>query len=123
MRYDNNKPSLSESFMGWLMGDDKPTTDLTREAKVIEVRLRIIRTLKHGGVVEGAPLLLRVARTAALEDLWYLRPEIMQTLTALQGDARAHRIMTGDIAPLFAGSLPAPLLKQNKIRSRLHRTA
>ncbi len=118
MWFHKDKPSLSESLMGWLMGEDKPTTDLTREAKVIEVRLRIIRTLKQCGLAEGAPLLLRVARTPALEDLWYLRPEIMQTLSALHGDATARSIMTGDIAPLFMGSLPAPLLKQNSVSTR-----
>lgn len=120
MRHQKDKPSLSESFMGWLMGEDKSTDDMSKEAKVIEVRLRIIRTLKQRGLVEGAPLLLRVARTAALEDLWYLRPDIMQTLSELHGDENARRIMAGDITPLFQGSLPAQLLKQNGARRRTH---
>ena len=123
MWYHKDKPSLSESFMGWLMGEDKPTTDLTREARIIEVRLRIIQTLKQRGLAEGAPLLRRVARAAALEDMWYLRPDIMQTLSALHGDATARSIMTGHITPLFAGSLPTQLLKQNRVRARMQHRA
>ena len=118
MGQHRDKPSLSESFMGWLMGEDKSTDDMSKEAKVIEVRLRIIKTLKQRGLADGAPLLHRVARTLALEDLWYLRPDIMQTLSALHGDEKAHSIMTGDITPLFVGSLPAPLLKQHGVRGR-----
>ena len=120
MGRNQDKPSLSESFMGWLMGDDKTLDDLSKEAKVIEVRLRIIKTLKQRGLAEGAPLLHRVARTLALEDLWYLRPDILQTLSALHGDEKAHSIMTGDITPLFEGSLPAPLLKQHSVRGKRH---
>ena len=123
MRQYKDKVSFSESFMGWLMGGDNSTDDMSKEAKVIEVRLRIIQTLKQRGLVEGAPLLRRVARASALEDLWYLRPDIMQTLSELHGDTRARSIMTGDITPLFAGSLPAPLLKQNRARTRKHHSA
>ena len=120
MGQHRDKPSLSESFMGWLMGDDKSLDDMSKEAKVIEVRLRIIKTLKQRGLDEDAPLLRRVARTQALEDLWYLRPDILQTLSALHGDEKAHSIMTGDITPLFEGSLPAPLLKQHRVHRKTH---
>ena len=120
MRHEKDKPSLSESFMGWLMGEDKTTEDMSSEAKVIEVRLRIIKTLKQRGLAEDALLLRRVARAPALEDLWYLRPDIMQTLSALHGEAKARGIMTADITPLFAGSLPAQLLTQNRVRRKTH---
>ena len=120
MRHQKDKPSLSDSFMGWLMGEDKSTGDMSNEAKVIEIRLRIIKTLKQRGLTEGAPLLLRVARTPALDDLWYLRPDIMQTLSALHGEVTARSIMTGDITPLFARSLPTQLLKQHRIHRRTH---
>ena len=120
---ETKKTSLSESFMGWLMGEDKSTDDMSNEAKVIEVRLRIIKTLKQRGLAEGAPLLLRVARTPALEDLWYLRPDIMQTLSALHGEVKARSIMAGDITPLFAGSLPTQLLKRHSVRTRTHHSA
>jgi hypothetical protein len=120
MRHQKDKPSLSDSLMGWLMGDDNSTDDMSNEAKVIEVRLRIIKTLKQRGLADGAPLLLRVARTPGLEDLWYLRPDIMQTLSVLHGEAKARSIMTGDITPLFAGSLPTQLLKPHLVRTRTH---
>ena len=120
MGQHRDKPSLSESFMGWLMGDDKSLDDMSKVAKVIEVRLRIIKTLKQRGLADGSPLLHRVARTLALEDLWYLRPDILQTLSALHGDEKAHSIMTGDITPLFEGSLPAPLLKQHRVHRKTH---
>ena len=123
MRHQKDKPSLSESFMGWLMGEDKTTEDMSSEAKVIEVRLRIIKTLKQRGLAEDALLLRRVARAPALEDLWYLRPDILQTLSALHGEAKARGIMTVDITPLFAGSLPAQLLKQNRVRRKTHHGA
>ena len=118
MRHQKDKPSLSESFMGWLMGEDKSTDDMSSEAKVIEVRLRIIKTLKQRGLAEGAQLLQRVARSPAMEDLWYLRPDIMQMLTALHGEAKAGSIMKADITPLFEGSLPAQLLKQHRVRGK-----
>ena len=120
MWYQKDNFSLSESFLGWLMGEDKPTNDLTREARVIEVRLRIIQTLKQRGLAEAAPLLLRVARAPALEDLWYLRPDIMHTLSSLHGEAQAHSIMKGDITPLFRGSLSTQLFKQPSVRLTQH---
>jgi hypothetical protein len=105
MWYQKDKFSLSESFLGWLMGEDKATLDASEEARVIEVRLRIIKTLKQRGLAEGAPLLCRVARAPALEDLWYLRPDIMQALSSLHGERQAYGIIARHITPLFAGSL------------------
>lgn len=116
--WHRDKPSLSESFLGWLMGEDKPTIDHAREARVIEVRLRIIQTLKQRGLADGAPLLLRVARAPTLEDLWYLRPDIMQTLSSINGETRACRIMTRHITPLFVGSMSAQLFRQPSLRAR-----
>jgi hypothetical protein len=112
MWLQKDKFSLPESFLGWLMGeggDAKSTQDMTQESRVIEARLRIIKTLKQRGLAEGAPLLRRVARAPALEDLWYLRPEIMQSLSSLHGETQAHSIMTSHIAPLFTGSLSAQM--------------
>lgn len=122
MWHQKDKFSLSESFLGWLMGEDKCTSDLTQEARVIEVRLRIIQALKQRGLAEGAALLSRVARAPALEDLWYLRPDIMQALSSLHGEAQAHSIIKEDITPLFKGSLSTQLFKQHRIRRAQHAT-
>jgi hypothetical protein len=123
MSHQKDKISLSESFLGWLMGEDKSTQTLTQESRVIEVRLRIIQTLKQRGLAEGAMLLRRVARAPALEDLWYLRPEIMQALSSLHGETHAHSIMTSQITPLFAGSpaLQAPTTTGNRSALRARR--
>jgi hypothetical protein len=129
MWHQKDKFSRSESFLGWLMGDgneggcgaDDPSTEsMTQESRVIAARLRIIRTLKQRGVPEGAPLLRRVARAPALEDLWYLRPEIMQALSSMHGETHAHSIMTSHIAPLFAGSLSSQVRTQHGTRGALH---
>ena len=114
------KPRLSDSFLGWLMGEDQSARDLTHEAKLIEVRLRIIKTLKQRGLDEDASLLRRVARSPALEDLWFLRPDIMQTLSSLHGETRACNIMTSLITPLFAGLLSTQLLRQHSVRGAQH---
>ena len=116
MWHQKDKFSLSESFLGWLMGEDKCTNDLTQEARVIEVRLRIIQTLKQRGLAEGAALLSRVARAPTMEDLWYLRPDIMQALSSLHGETQAHSIMACHITPLFKGSLSTQLFKQHSVR-------
>ena len=110
-----DKPGLSESFWGWLMGQDKATLDLGSEARVIEVRLRIIGTLKQRGLADTSPLLGRVARAADLQDLWYLRPDIMQSLSSLHGEAQAWHIMTRIITPLFAGLLPRKMLRHHRL--------
>jgi hypothetical protein len=129
MWFQKDKSSLSDSFLGWLMGEEgeedeagepgkaggcKSTPDMGRESRLIEARLRIIKTLKQRGLAEGAPLLRRVARAPALEDLWYLRPEIMQCLSSLHGETQAHSIMTSHIAPLFAGSLSTHIRKPHR---------
>jgi hypothetical protein len=125
MWFQKDKFSLSESFLGWLMGDgaeggyDKSTQDMGHESRVIEARLRIIKTLKQRGLAEGAPLLRRVAQAPALEDLWYLRPEIMQCLSSVHGETQAHSIMTSHITPLFAGPLSNQVRKQHGARRAL----
>lgn len=112
---------LSDSFLGWLMGEDPSTHGMTQEARLIEVRLRIIKTLKQRGLAEeGSALLSRVARTPALEDLWYLRPDIMQALSSLHGETQARRIMTSHITPLFVGSVPAQLFRQRSAPRAQH---
>jgi hypothetical protein len=129
MWHQKDKFGLSESFLGWLMGDganegggadDTSTQSMTEESRVIAARLRIIKTLKQRGLPESAPLLRRVARSPALEDLWYLRPEIMQALSSLHGETHAHSIMTRHIAPLFAGSLANQVRTQHGTRGALH---
>jgi hypothetical protein len=126
MWYQKDKFSLSESFLGWLMGEgddggnNKSTQEMNDESRVIEARLRIIKTLKQRGLAEGAPLLRRVARAPAMEDLWYMRPEIMQSLSSLHGEAQAHAIMTSHIAPLFTGSLSTQMRKQHSPGRALH---
>ena len=113
-----NKFSLSESFLGWLMGEDPSTANASEEARVMEVRLRIIKTLKQRGLADGTALLRQVARAPALEDLWYLRPDIMQALSALDGETRASSTMTRHITPLFVGSMSAQLFRQPNLRAR-----
>jgi hypothetical protein len=120
MLHPKDKFSLSESFLGWLMGVDKCANDLTQEARVIEVRLRIIQTLKQRGLAEPAPLLLRVARAPAIEDLWYLRPDIMQALSSLHGETQASSIVASHITPLFVGSLSSQLFKQRRALGARH---
>jgi hypothetical protein len=110
MWHRKDKVKLSESFLGWLMGEDKSTHGMSQETRTIEVRLRIIQTLKEAGLAEGAALLNHVARAPAMEDLWYLRPNIMQALSSLHGETHARRIMTSLITPLFVGSVPTHLL-------------
>jgi len=118
MRYQKDKFKLSESLLGWLMGDHRfPPNAASDEARVIEVRLRIIKTLKQHGVAEGAPLLCRVARARAMEDLWYLRPDLMRALSSIDGETRAQSIMTSHITPLFVGSLSTQLFRQTGLRA------
>jgi hypothetical protein len=119
MWHQKDKVSLSESFLGWLMGED-PSQDASDEARVIEVRLRIIKTLKQHGVAEGTPLLCRIARAPSVEDLWYLRPEIMQTLSSLDGETLARSIMKRHITPLFVGSLSTQLFRPPSLRATQH---
>jgi hypothetical protein len=120
MWHQKDKFSLSESFLGWLMGEDKSTQNLAKEARVIEVRLRVIQTLKQRGLAQGAPLLHRVAQAPGMEDLWYLRPDIMQSLSSLHGETQARSIMTSDITPLFAGSVSTQMLKPHRTPRAMH---
>ncbi|WP_309681016.1 hypothetical protein [Polaromonas sp.] len=115
MKYRNDKPKLSESFWGWLMGQDKATEGLSNEARALEVRLRIISTLKQRGLTDSSPLVHRVANSPNLQSLWYLRPEIMLELSSLHGEAQARSILADHITPLFAGLLPKGLFRRSSI--------
>lgn len=111
MWYQKDKPRQSESFWGWLMGQDKASESLSGDARAQQVRLRIIITLKQRGLADPSPLISRVASCHDLPSLWYLRPEIMMALSSLHGEVQARSIMTEHITPMFAGQLPKALFR------------
>ena len=115
MWFRKDKPKLSESFWNWLMGQDKSSQDLNSVALTVEVRRRIIKALKQGGVLNDSPLLGRVVNARDLETLWHLRPEIMRELSSLHGETQARNIMSRKITPLFAGLLPKGLFRRSGI--------
>ncbi|MEY4883367.1 MAG: hypothetical protein RIS34_1221 [Pseudomonadota bacterium] len=73
-----------------------------------EIRVAMLNCLGDSGCV-AFPLTERKVRFARdVQDLWYLRADVMAALSAMQGE-RVARQKVEDISPKFRGLLPRSL--------------
>ena len=110
MKTGHSKWALTESFWGWVKRAELGGKGAVTTAQLETVRQRILMALLRGGVSGHSRTIQRVIEAPKLLDLWYLRSEVMGTLSHQQGEAVASRMMA-EISRFFTGLLPPGLAK------------
>ena len=103
-----NRPNLRNNLHD-LLGRDKPSsTAWVRDQGLEEVRRAMLHSLKGLTGCEVARMNMRLRYAADIEALWYLRSDLLHTLTLLRGEATAQTVLDR-ITPMFQGQLPLSL--------------
>ena len=106
MRWNN--PNLRNNLQG-LLGRDKPSsTAWVRDQGLEEVRRAMLHSLMGLTGCEVARMNMRLRYAGDIEALWYLRSDLLDTLTLLRGEATAQTVLDR-ITPMFQGQLPLSL--------------
>ena len=103
-----NKPNLRNSLHGLLGRDAPASTSWVRNHGLEEVRYAMIQCLVGLGGSEVARMNMRLRYAGDIEALWYLRSDLLDTLTLLRGEAIAQTVLDR-ITPMFQGQLPLSL--------------
>lgn len=75
------------------------------EDRLEAIRQAMLDSLAGAGVVPSGQIERRILFACDAESLWYLRPELLQEIATLRGEATARRRIDR-ISALFAGLLP-----------------
>ena len=100
--------ALTESFWGRVKSEDPGLGGMVYEEQVEAVRQRILGALLRAGLSGHSKLIERVILAPELMDLWYLRSDVMHTISQQQGEAEAGRRLA-EISRFFIGMLPPGL--------------
>jgi hypothetical protein len=95
------KTSLRNSFFGWLANEAVPESGLDLEV----VRKAMLQTLEQGAGETHAAIERKLLFAHDIDQLWYARPDLMNALAAIKGEAAARACMD-DITGLFQSSNP-----------------
>ena len=78
----------------------------TTHAQVLEnIRRAMLQSMGDPDVSSGSVVQLRVTYAESLQDLWYLRGDVMANISAAKGESVA-RTNIAEISELFKGKLP-----------------
>ena len=103
-----NKPNLRNNLQG-LLGRDKPSsTAWVRDQGLEEMRRAMLHSLMGLTGCEVARMNMRLRYAGDIEALWYLRSDLLDTLTQLRGETSAQTVLDR-ITPMFQGQLPLSL--------------
>ena len=103
-----NKPNLRNNLHD-LLGRDKPSsTAWVRDQGLEQVRRAMLHSLMGLTGCEVARMNMRLRYAGDIEALWYLRSDLLDTLTLLRGKAIAQTVLDR-ITPMFQGQLPLSL--------------
>ncbi len=90
-----------QSFLGSLSTKGTPQSDSTIES----IREAMLDALGVTGASQYPVIQLRISYANDVQDLWYLRGDIMAALASLEGEGPA-RTKLSEISDLFRGLLP-----------------
>jgi len=102
MRWE--KTSLRNSFFGWIGQDPKPAPAERIEA----VRKAMLEALEGSDLVVNKVLERKLLFAKDIGELWYARPDLMNTVAARVGEAHARECLAG-ITALFEGLQPGSI--------------
>lgn len=75
---------------------------------ITEIREAMLKVLGERGAQAFPVIQLRVTYADDVQDLWYLRGDVMAAIADLHGEAEARRALAS-ISTMFAGLLPRGL--------------
>jgi hypothetical protein len=78
------------------------------QAALEDIREAMLDGLSVTGAVSASKLELKVLHAIDLHDLWYLRGDVMEAISAISGEAQARRKLD-EISAMFRGLLPKGL--------------
>lgn len=99
--------TLVTGMQNLFSGFDK-TQALRTESALEDIREAMLEGLGVSGDVAVSKLERRVTHAADLQDLWYLRGDIMAAIAAADGEALARQKLN-QISDMFKGLLPKAL--------------
>jgi hypothetical protein len=112
-------PALRTSLMALLQGKSQPIEppgDTTTLAQSDLIRELMLDALGADADRSHGPLCFRIRYADEVQDLWYLRSEWLQAVSAAQGEKRArewlqemNHLFVGFVPEGFTASRPAPL--------------
>lgn len=103
-----NRPNLRNNLHD-LLGRDKPSsTAWVRDQGLEEARRAMLHSLMGLTGCEVARMNMRLRYAGDIEALWYLRSDLLDTLTLLRGKAIAQTVLDR-ITPMFQGQSPLSL--------------
>lgn len=100
------KTSLRNSFFGWLA--HQPAAEPS--ARLEDIRKAMLDLLEQSPDGSNSAIERRVLFAHNLDDLWYLRPDLMTAIAARRGEFQARSCLA-DITRMFdtgAGGKPRP---------------
>ena len=100
-------PSLVNGIQTLFMGSDRANAS-RMDSAIEDIREAMLEALDVTGSVPASKLELKVTNATDLQDLWYLRGDIMATIAAVDGEATA-RCRLDHISDMFKGLLPKAL--------------
>jgi hypothetical protein len=95
------KTSLRNSFFGWLVHDAPPASS----ARIETIRTAMLEALEQSSSAGHVALERRILFATDIGALWYVRPDLMNTVAAHIGEARARERLAA-ITTLFDGMVP-----------------
>lgn len=99
-------PSFATSLLSTLQdGGAGHPLDGDPDDRLEAIRHAMLDSLAGAGVVPSGQIQRRILFAYDAESLWYLRPELLQEIATLRGEATARRRIDR-ISALFAGLLP-----------------
>lgn len=90
------KTTLRNSFFGWLA--NQPATEPS--ARIEDIRKAMLHLLEQSPDGANSAIERRVLFAHDLDDLWYLRPDLMNAIAAVRGEFVA-RTCLAEITRLF----------------------
>lgn len=104
------KPNIRNG-MHSLLGRSGPAVALDRNARIATLREAMLACLESAELSDGrqcVQVLTRIRYSSDVEDLWYLRGDIVALLSATHGELAARESVDG-FTSLFDGLLPRSL--------------
>ncbi len=107
MRY--GKPTLRDSFFGWLgVGAPKATPDA--RVRILNIRDHMLGELAQGPATTGAALARQIRYATDAQALWHCRGDLMQALSRWRGEAAATATLM-ELTRLFDGLVPPGMMQ------------